>query len=102
MLELAERNATRADVKSDIDPVVQQPRLLDRVRDRIRVKHYSRSTEKTYVYWIRFFIHFHGLRHPQDMGAHEVDECDTASFDGMDFGHYANGEILEQAREVLK
>ena len=31
-----------------------------------------------------------------------VDECDTASFDGMDFGHYANSEILDQAREALK
>ena len=40
------------------------PRLLDRVRDRIRVKHYSIRTEQAYVDWIRRFIHLHGKRHP--------------------------------------
>lgn len=74
MLELAEHKATSSAVKSDTAPVTQQPRLLDRVRDRIRVKHYSLSTEKTYLYWIRFFIRHNNLRHPQDMGAAEVEE----------------------------
>jgi hypothetical protein len=40
------------------------PRLLDRVRDRIRVKHYSIRTEQTDSDWIKRFIHFHGKRHP--------------------------------------
>ncbi|WAL59111.1 phage integrase N-terminal SAM-like domain-containing protein [Thermocoleostomius sinensis] len=47
-------------------------KLLDQVRDAIRVKHYSYSTEKTYVYWIRRFILFHHKRHPNEMGAPEV------------------------------
>jgi hypothetical protein len=47
-------------------------KLLDQVRDAIRVKHYSYSTEKTYVYWIRRFILFHNKRHPQEMGTEEV------------------------------
>jgi hypothetical protein len=47
----------------------QQPRLLDRVRDRLRVKHYSYRTEQSYVHWIKRFILFHGKRHPADMGA---------------------------------
>ncbi|PSB09903.1 integron integrase, partial [filamentous cyanobacterium CCP2] len=47
-------------------------KLLDQVRDAIRGKHYSYSTEKTYVYWIRRFILFHNKRHPNEMGAPEV------------------------------
>ncbi len=47
-------------------------KLLDQVRDAIRVKHYSYSTEKTYVHWIRRFILFHNKRHPAEMGTAEV------------------------------
>ena len=47
-------------------------KLLDRVRDRIRVKHYSYRTEETYVQWIRRFILFHNKRHPSEMGGDEV------------------------------
>lgn len=49
------------------------PRLLDQVRDRIRAKHYSLRTERSYIDWIRRFILFHGKRHPRDMGAPEVE-----------------------------
>ena len=49
-----------------------QPRLLDRVRAAIRVRHYSRRTEKAYVGWIRRFILFHGKRHPDGMAADEI------------------------------
>lgn len=73
MPSVIERNATQATEKSGIAAVSQQPRLLDRVRDRIRVLHYSRSTEKTYLHWIVGFIHFHRNRHPQDMGAPEIE-----------------------------
>jgi len=45
-------------------PAPQKPRLLDRVREEIRKRHYSRRTEKAYVAWIRRFILFHGKRHP--------------------------------------
>jgi len=48
------------------------PRLMDRVRRTLRTRHYSVRTEKTYCYWIRFFIRFNGVRHPSDMGAPEV------------------------------
>jgi integron integrase len=48
-------------------------KLLDRVRDAIRIKHYSIRTEETYVNWIRRFILFHGKRHPRDMGAPEIE-----------------------------
>ena len=50
----------------------QGPKLLDRVRQRIRMRHYSRRTEEAYVHWIRRFIVFHGKAHPSTMGAAEV------------------------------
>lgn len=50
-----------------------KPRLLDLVRERCRVKHYSIRTEKRYIDWIRRFILFHNKRHPQTMGAAEVE-----------------------------
>jgi Phage integrase, N-terminal SAM-like domain len=48
------------------------PRLLDQVRDIIRLKHYSIRTEHCYIGWIRRFILFHDKRHPRDMGAPEI------------------------------
>ncbi len=53
-------------------PDKQPPRLLDRVREAIRVRHYSYRTEQQYVAWIRRFIVFHGKRHPLTMGGPEV------------------------------
>lgn len=50
----------------------RSPRLLDQVRDVIRVKHYSYRTEQTYIEWITRFILFHNKRHPKTMGATEV------------------------------
>ncbi len=49
------------------------PRLLDRVREAIRVRHYSYRTEEQYVGWVRRYILFHGKRHPRDLGAEEVE-----------------------------
>ena len=48
------------------------PKLLDRVRAAVRFNHYSPRTEQAYVGWIERFIRFHGIRHPQEMGADEV------------------------------
>jgi integron integrase len=53
-------------------PSPSKPRLLDQVRDALRVRHYSRRTERAYLAWIRHYIVFHGKRHPVDMGAAEV------------------------------
>src|SRR5205823_7233474 len=48
------------------------PRLLDRVRHACRVRHYSLRTEDCYADWVRRFVLFHGKRHPQEMGAAEI------------------------------
>jgi integron integrase len=50
----------------------QSPKLLGRLRAALRVRHYSLRTERAYVEWTRRFIRFHGMRHPADLGAIEV------------------------------
>lgn len=55
-----------------MDGVQRQPRLRDQFRAVIRVNRYSIRTEKSYWYWIRYFIRFHGTKHPRDLGPDEV------------------------------
>ena len=50
-----------------------KPRLLDQLRDQIRLKHYSIRTERVYCEWVKRFIRFHNYRHPEEMGAAEVE-----------------------------
>ena len=50
-----------------------QPRLLDQLRDKIRLKHYSIRTEHTYLDWVRRYILFHNKRHPNSMGKEAVE-----------------------------
>ena len=50
------------------------PKLLDQVREQIRVRHYSIRTEDAYVRWIKEYIFFHKKRHPADMGEQEVSD----------------------------
>lgn len=54
-------------------PPLQSRRLLDQLRERLRYLHYSLRTEQTYVYWARWYIRFHALRHPRAMGQPEVE-----------------------------
>ena len=48
-------------------------KLLDRVRDAIRRKHYSIRTEEASINWIKRYIFFHDVRHPNEMGASEIE-----------------------------
>lgn len=50
------------------------PKLLDRMRARLRTRHYSIRTEDSYVQWAKRFILFQGKRHPSEMGAAEINE----------------------------
>ena len=56
----------------EINGAARPPRLLDRVREANRLRHGGRSTEKSYIAWIRRYIVFHGKRHPAGMGTPEV------------------------------
>ena len=82
-----------------------KPRLLDRVREATRARHYSRRTEKAYVAWIRRFILFHGKRHPLEMGGPEVTRFLTSlAVEGHVAGSTQNqalSALLFLYREVL-
>ena len=52
----------------------KKKKLLDRVRDVIRLKHYSIRTEEAYTRWAKRFILFHNKRHPRNMGLPEIEE----------------------------
>lgn len=54
-------------------PFPEPPRLLDRLRRALRLRHYSPRTESCYVDWAVRFIRFHGLRHPNTMGGTEIE-----------------------------
>ncbi len=82
------------------------PRLLDRVRDKIRLKHYSLRTEQAYLDWIKRFILHHGKRHPGDMGAVEVEAFLThlavAGKVAASTQNQAKSALLFLYREVLE
>jgi len=50
----------------------QSPKLLDQLRDRIRLKHYSMRTKQAYLQWVKRYIYFHDKRHPAVMGKVEA------------------------------
>jgi integron integrase len=80
-------------------------RLLDKVREAIRVRHYSRRTELAYVGWIRRFVAANGRRHPRDLGAREVETFLTRLANDHDVAagtqNQALAAILFLYREVL-
>lgn len=51
---------------------VKSPKLLDRLREALRARHYSRRTEQTYCLWVKRFIYFHNVRHPAEMAEPEI------------------------------
>jgi hypothetical protein len=51
---------------------VRPPKLLDRLREALRSRHYSRRKEQTYGHWVKRFIFFHNVRHPADMAEAEI------------------------------
>lgn len=54
-------------------PPLKSIKVLDQLRECLRYLHYSLRTEEVYVYWVRSFIRFHGLRHPATLGGEEVE-----------------------------
>lgn len=53
-------------------PARQQPKLLDRLREALRSRHYSGRTEHAYCHWVKRFIFFHNVRHPMEMAEPEI------------------------------
>jgi Phage integrase, N-terminal SAM-like domain len=75
----------------------QQPKLLTQVREAIRARHYSLQTEEAYLQWIRQFILFHDKRHPQEMGANEVQQFLT----DLALTHHVAASTQNQALSAL-
>ena len=50
-----------------------KPKLLDQVKDKVRLRNYSYRTEQSYANWVKRFILFHNKQHPTDMGRPEVE-----------------------------
>src|SRR5262245_4122391 len=57
-----------------IIPASAAMKLLDQIRHQARVKHLALATERSYVHWAERFIRFHGIRHPNTMGATEIEQ----------------------------
>ncbi len=55
-----------------VDKSGKQPKLLDRLRLALRSRHYSRRTEQTYCHWVKKYIYFHNVKHPDEMGEAEI------------------------------
>ena len=58
---------------NSIEPFTDKVPLLEKVRNRLRLKHYSLSTERVYCYWIRYYIRFHKKKHPAQMSKKEAE-----------------------------
>jgi len=81
-------------------------KLLDQVRDAIRLKHYSSRTGETYSHWIKRFIFFHDKRHPKEMGFREIEaflsHLATKEKVAASTQNQALSALLFLYREVLK
>ena len=72
---------------------MQKTKLLDQVRDELRVRHYSLRTEKSYTGWIKRFILFHNKKHPNEMGAEEI----KAFISNLSTNHHVSSATQNQA-----
>jgi integron integrase len=91
---------------SDKSTMTKPPKLLDQVRDKLRVKHYAIRTEQAYVDWIKRYIYFHDKTHPKDLGAQDVEAFLThlavAGKVSASTQNQAKSAILFLYREVLE
>jgi integron integrase len=90
----------------DKSTTANPPKLLDQVRDKLRVKHYSIRTEQTYSHWIKRYIFFHGKRHPKNLGARDIESFLThlavAGKVSASTQNLAKSSLLFLYREVLE
>ena len=91
---------------SDKSTTIKPPKLLDQVRDKLRVKHYSIRTEQAYLGWIKRYIYFHDKTHPKDLGAQDIEAFLThlavAGKVAASTQNLAKSSLLFLYREVLE
>ena len=93
-------------------PEQSKRKLLDQVRQLMRLRHYSLRTEEAYVGWIRRYILFHGKRHPRELNEkHVSDFLSSLAINGRAAASTQNQHVkalltcqerLEQQRRVLR
>ena len=90
----------------DKSPTRNPPKLLDQVRNKLRVNHYSIRTEQAYLDWIKRFIFFHDKQHPKNLGAKQVEDFLThlavAGKVSASTQNQAKSALLFLYREVLE
>lgn len=72
------KESPRIPAPPNVHPLPHQPKLLDRLREALRARHYSPRTEQTYRRWVKRFIFFHNVRHPVEMAEPEINTFLTA------------------------
>ena len=77
------------------------PRLLDRVREAMRIRRYSRRTEQTYCAWIRRFVLFNGKRHPAEGAAEVTRFLSSLATDGRVSASTQNQALGAQIQRLL-
>ena len=91
---------------NDKHTTISSPPLLEQVRARLRVLHYSIRTEDAYLQWIKRYVLFHRKRHPVDMGAEEIEAfLTTLAVEGKvapSTQNQAKSALLFLYREILK
>ena len=98
------RSVSSAAINAPAPP--PKPKLLDQVRQAIRMRHYSPKTEESYIHWIKRFIFFHNKRHPAEMGEKEIAQFLSSLASELDVSastqNQALNAILFLYREVLR
>ena len=73
MVAVSNNTSAVSDKSIKLESETPPPKLLDQLRERVRLKHYSIRTEQSYVQWAKRYIIFHGKRHPAVMGKAELE-----------------------------
>jgi integron integrase len=90
-----ENPAPEAPAPAAPDP--QPPRLLERMREQIRLRHYSLRTERSYCDWVRRYVRFHGMRHPRELGPEHM----TAFLSSLANRRHVSASTQNQALAAL-
>ena len=77
-------------------------KLEDRLRAALRRKHHSLKTEESYTGWYRRFVLWHGKRHPEEMGAREVEDFLTQPAAALNVGAETQNQALNALMFFIK
>jgi len=85
-------------ISATVQPLGQQVKLLDRLREALRARHYSPRTEESYRHWAKRYIFFHNVRHPAEMAEPEINALWGWQFLFPQEKRWVNPQTGEQGR----